>query len=91
MTRVTCAATAPTFVINDLYGPLQYNQLPALFNIEAKIAQDRSNITLCINGTRQSNNMTIECKNVIDTVRGLAETLFHITLESNCKFALMTY
>ena len=91
LTQVTCAAAAPTFIIDDLYGPLQYSQLPSLFNIKAKVAQDRSNITLCINGTRQSNNLAIECKNVIDTVRGQAETLFQITLEFISKFAAITH
>ena len=81
LTQVTCASAVPTFIINDVYGPLQYSQLPALFSIEAKVAQDRNNITLCINGTRKSNNLTIECKNVIDTVRGQAVTLFQFTLE----------
>ena len=77
----------PSFLINGLYAPLQYDQLPGLFGIEAVVASDRSNVTLHVNGSTQlAHNVTVECRNIIDAVTGDSESMFHLTLQFVGKF-----
>ena len=80
MTEVSCSTTAPSFFFNGIYTSQHYDQLPGLFGIEATVASDRSNVTLRINGTSLTDNVTIECQNIIDPVTGRTETLFRCTM-----------
>jgi hypothetical protein len=60
-----------------------YDQLPDLFGVEARLSPTGNNvITLYINGTNRSNNVTVKCGN-IDTVfsAGNFQDLFTLTLE----------
>ena len=79
VTEISCSTTVPSFLINGIYTPQYYHELPGLFGIEAVIAVDRSNVTIHINGTSLVENVTIECQNIIDPVLGHAETLFRCT------------
>ena len=80
MTEISCSTTTPSFLINSVYTPQHYDQLPDLFGIEARVAPDRSNVTLHINGTSLADNVTIECQNIIDAVIGQTETVFQFTM-----------
>ena len=80
VTEISCSTTAPSFFINGIYTSQHYDQLPGLFGIEAVVAPDRSNVTLRINGTSLTDNVTIECQNIIDPVVGHAETSFQFTM-----------
>ena len=81
VTDVTCSTTAPAFLVNDIYSSFQYPLLPELYDIDAKVAPDKSYVTLCINGTSLANNVTVECRNITDHINGLAVTLFRFTLQ----------
>ena len=85
LTKITCSAEKPTFLINGIYNAQHYNQLPVLFGIEATVADDRSNVTLLINGSIMAHNVTVECQNFVDLVGGIKETLFRFTLLFNGK------
>ena len=80
LTEITCAANVPTFLVNGVYSSLLYHQLPDLFGIEARVATDRSNVTLHINGNILAHNVTVECQNIVDPVTGQTETMFQLTL-----------
>ena len=80
VTEISCSTTVPSFLISGVYTSQHYHELPSLFGIEAVIAPDRTNVTLRINGSSLSDNVTIECQNIIDPVLGHAETLFQFTL-----------
>jgi hypothetical protein len=54
--------------------------LPGLFEIEAIVAPDRSNVTLLVNGSTLAHNVTVECQNIIDPVTGQKESMFQLTL-----------
>ena len=41
-----------------------YAELPDLFDIEARPSPTRNNVTLYINGTNRSNNVTVQCEYV---------------------------
>ena len=86
LTSITCSTALPSFLINGLYTPQHYDQLPGLFGIEAIIASDRSNITLHIDGSAQAHNVTIECKNIIDAITGQSQPIFQVTLLFAGKF-----
>ena len=67
------------------YDHRDYNQLPNLFDIEAIPSPNRDNITLVINGTERSNNLTIMCWNE-DVLTGQVQILFTLILEFVGKF-----
>ena len=67
------------------YDRRDYNQLPDLFDIEAISSPNRDNVTLVINGTDHSNNLTIKCRNE-DSFSGQFQTLFTLILEFVSKF-----
>ena len=54
--------------------------LPMLYDIEAIVAGDRSNVTLRVNGNSLAHNVTVECQNIVDPVTGQKESLFQLTL-----------
>ena len=80
VTEISCSTMAPSFFIDGIYTSQHYDQLPGLFGIEAIVAPDRSNVTLRINGTSLTDNVTIECQNIIDPVIGYTETQFQCTM-----------
>ena len=80
VTEISCSTTAPSFFVNGIYSSQHYDLLPGLFGMEAVVASDRSNVTLRINGTSLTDNVTIECQNIVDPVVGLTETLFWCTM-----------
>jgi hypothetical protein len=55
--------------------------LPGLFEIEAIVAPDRSNVTLLVNGSALGHNIIIECQNIIDATSGQKESMFQLTLQ----------
>ena len=71
------------------YDHRDYNQLPDLFDIEAIPSPNRDNITLIINGTNRSNNLTIICTDE-DVFTGQFQILFMLTLEFVSKFVNQT-
>ena len=81
VTDINCSTTNPTFLINDVYSFLSYDQLPDLFGIEAKLAPNSSSVSLCVNGTSLSHNVTIVCQNVISIFPHETDTLFRLTLQ----------
>ena len=66
LTEITCSAAAtPAYrlVQNErVYD--SYSQLPDLFDIEARPSLTGNNVTLYINGTNRSNNVTVTCGNI---------------------------
>ena len=92
LTEITCSAAVPIFRLMDQereYDHRDYNQLPDLFDIEAIPSPNRDNITLIINGTNRSNNLTITCTDE-DAFTGQFQTLFTLTLEFVSKFVNQT-
>ena len=71
------------------YDSRDYNQLPDLFDIEAILSPNRDNVTLVINGTERSNNLTIMCSNE-DVLTGRFQILFVLILEFVGKFIAQT-
>ena len=74
------------------YGPLDYTQLPDLFDIEATTSPNGENVTLYINGTNRSDNVTVMCRDFRNAGFGQIETIFTLALEfiskpdcSTCK------
>ena len=51
-----------------------YAELPDLFDIEARPSEN--NVTLYINGTNRSNNVTVVCGN-LDVSLGISNPQFH--------------
>ena len=94
LTEITCSTTIhePIFRLMDQereYDLRDYNQLPDLFDIEAIPFLNRDNITLIINGTECSNNLTITCRNE-DVLTGQFQILFTLILEFVGKFINQT-
>ena len=58
-----------------------YAQLPDLFDIEARPSPTRNNVTLYINGTNRSNNVTVICEYIDVSLGPQFNTLFTLTLE----------
>ena len=71
------------------YDQAGYSLLPGLFDIEAVVAPDRNNVTLFIDGTNRSNNVTVMCGHLYDATLGLTETLFTLVLEYVSKFSCL--
>ena len=90
LTEITCSAVVPNYRLVDqerVYD--SYTELPELFDIEARPSPTGNNVTLYINGTNRSNNVTVKCGS-IDVSFGLSNPQFHIiftlTLEFVSKF-----
>jgi hypothetical protein len=64
-----------------------YTELPDLFDIEARLSPTGNSVTLHINGTNRSNNVTVMCGN-IDVSLGIPQfhTLFAVILEFVGRF-----
>ena len=62
-----------------------YDHLPDLFNFEAKFCPAGNNVTLYINGTNRSNNVTVIC-GYTDLFSGGFQVSFTLTLEFVSKF-----
>ena len=90
LTEITCSAIQPAFRLvkqNMDYDPEDYNELPDQFDIEAIISPTGRNITLYINGTSRSSNVTIICRNSTRSVTfGQFENLYTLELEFVSKF-----
>ena len=54
-----------------------YADLPELFDIEARPSPTGNNVTLYINGTNRSNNVTVMCGNV-DVSLGTSNPQLHV-------------
>ena len=67
------------------YDSRDYNQLPDLFDIEAIPSPNKDNVTLVIDGTDRSNNLTVICRNE-DSFSGEFQILFILILEFVSKF-----
>ena len=66
LTEITCSADVPFYRLMNQEGEYynSYNDFPGLFDIEAISFPTEDSITLYINGTNRSNNVTITCRNV---------------------------
>ena len=87
-TEITCSAAEPVFRLMDQereYDHRDYNQLPDLFDIKAILSPNRHNVTLIVNGTDRSNNLTIICWNE-DAFLDQFQILFMLMLEFVGKF-----
>ena len=90
LTESTClaASNVPVFHLVEqerVYDSEDYDQLPDLIGIEARISPNRDNVTLYVNGTNRSNNVTVICRNG-DVFSGQFQILFTLTLEFVSKF-----
>ena len=65
--------------------PESYTELPDLFDVEARLSPTGNNVTLYINGTNCSNNVTVICRN-FDLSTSEFQTLFTLILEFASKF-----
>jgi hypothetical protein len=89
LTEITCTSSAamPVYRLMEqerVYD--SYDQLSELFNIEVIPSPTGNNVTLYINGTNRSNNMTIMC-GYIDVSRGISfNIIFTVILEFVGKF-----
>ena len=84
LTEIRCSATAPRFLLNERYGVREYEQLPGLFGIEVELVRSingsNPTVILRINGTSQSNNVTVMCRKLINPLLLQTETLFTLLL-----------
>ena len=92
LTEITCSAAVPAYRLVDqerVYD--SYVRLPDLFDIEARRSPTGDNVTLFINGTNRSNNVTVMCGNV-DLSLGtlISDILFTLILEFVGKFSNKT-
>ena len=62
-----------------------YNDFPGLFDIEARPSPAEDSVTLYINGTNHSNNVTVMCANT-DLSLGFSNPQFHIIFTLILKF-----
>jgi hypothetical protein len=77
LTEITCSAPVPAYRLVDQEKVYEsYAQLPDLFGIEARRSPTGNNVTLYINGTNRSNNVTVMCGN-LDLSSGISNQLFH--------------
>jgi hypothetical protein len=95
LTEITCSIAmslgVPVFRVMEqgLAMVYTYDQLPDLFGIEANISQTGNNVTLYINGTNHSNNVTIMCgyyNTDLFSGQSLFQDIFTLTLEFASKF-----
>jgi hypothetical protein len=67
-----------------------YRQLPDLFDIEARPSPTGNNVTLHINGTSRSNNVTVMCGNLnmsLSILNPKFDNIFTVILEFIGKFS----
>ena len=64
-----------------------YAELPDLFDIEAIPSPTGSNVTLYVNGTNRSNNVTVICEYIDVSLGQQFNTLFMLILEFVGKFS----
>ena len=91
LTEVTCSAAQPGFRLikhQMEYDPSDYIKLPDLFDIEAILSTNRDNVTLFINGTSRSNNVTVICADFTNFISGQIDPLFTLLLEFVSKFTI---
>ena len=84
VTELVCSTGQPIFGVTGHdreYDLFSYSLLPEELGIEAIIAEDSSHVNLSINGTSLIHNVTIECRNLIDSIRGKSEPLYNVTLQ----------
>ena len=78
LTEIMCSASTPVYHLMDQEGEYNsYNDFPGLFNIEARHSPTEDSVTLYINGTNRSNNVTVMCGN-LDLSSGTSNAQFHI-------------
>ena len=82
LTEITCSAAMAGYRL--VHQQIEYdtdhedyNQLPDLFDIEARVSPNRQTTTLFINGTNCSNNVTIMWRDFNDITIGRIVTLFY--------------
>ena len=88
LTEITCSAAAGVSVFRVMDQGLMYgyHQLPGLFDIEVKFSSTGNNVTLYINGTNRSDNVTVECGYTDPYYSGLFQVIFTLMLEFVGKF-----
>ena len=73
-----CSADVPAYRLMDQEGEYNsYNDFPGLFDIEAILFLTENRVTLYINGTNRSNDVTVMCGN-LDVSSGASNPPFHI-------------
>ena len=78
LTEITCSAATPLYRLMDHEGEYNsYDDFPSLFDIEAIPSQTENRVTLYINGTNCSNNVTVMCGN-LDLSSGTSNLQFRI-------------
>jgi hypothetical protein len=91
LTEISCSAAmhvssgVPVFRVMEQGLAYTYDQLPDLFDIEATFYSAGNNVTLYINGTNRSNNVTVMC-GYTDPFFNRFQVLFALTLEFASKF-----
>ena len=73
------------------YDQTYYSQLPDLLDMEAVVSPDDRYVTLFVNGTNHSNNVTVMCGHLRNAVRSQIETIFTLVLEYISKFSCLDY
>ena len=68
---------------------VSYAELPDLFDIEARRCPTENNVTLYINGTSRSNNVTVMCGNVDLSLGTSFNIQFTVILEFIGKFMII--
>ena len=89
LTEITCSAAMPVFRVMERGLVYAYDQLPDMFDIEAKFFSAGNNVTLYINGTDRSNNVTVMC-GYTDLFSGRFQVLFTLKLEFISMFITQT-
>ena len=88
--EIMCSADVPVYRLMDREGEYNsYDEFPGLFAIEAILSPTKDSITLYINGTNRSNNVTVVCGNVdlsLGTSNQQFHTIFMLILEFIGKF-----
>ena len=79
----------PVFRVMEQGVMYAYDQLPDLFDIEAQFFSSGNNVTLYINGTDRSNNVTVTC-GYTDLFSARFQVLFTLTLEFVSMFITQT-
>jgi hypothetical protein len=88
LTEITCTSSSAMPIYRLLQQKRVYDsyvQLPDLFDIEARPSSTEDSVTLYINGSNRSNNMTVMCGNV-DLSLGLSNPQFHVLFKLILEF-----
>ena len=86
LTEITCsaamsAAVAVYYLVDQERVYNNYTELPDLFDIQASRSPTGNNVTLYINGTNRSNNVTVICRNLDFSAGHDFSDLFTLILE----------